>query len=152
MKLVLYLLAAAIVVLAAADDAELLPGGPGKETVAHTCLECHDSASFRKKRLDRDAWSNTVGQMVDQGAQATEREQAAIVEYLVHNFGPDSKVQINTAPFSEIRLVLNFTNEETKAIIAYREQRGDFKELRDLLKVPGLDTQRVEAKKEMLAF
>ena len=152
MKLALYLLAVPISLSAAADDAKLLPDGPGKELVAHTCLECHDSASFRKKRLDHDAWSNTVGQMVDQGAQATEREQATIIDYLVHNFGPDSKVRINTAPFSEIRLVLNFTNEETKAIVAYREQHGDFKELRDLLKVPGLDTQRVEAKKEMLAF
>lgn len=152
MKPALYLLAAAIALLAADDDAKLLPDGPGKEVVAHTCLQCHDSASFRKKRLTRDAWSDTVGQMVDQGAQATEKEQAAILDYLVQNFGPDSKVRINTAPFSEIRLVLSFTNEETKAIIDYREQHGAFKELRDLLKVPGLDTQRVEAKKEMLAF
>jgi competence protein ComEA len=152
MKLVFCLLAATILLLAAADDAQLLPDGPGKEVVVRTCLECHDSASFRKKRLDRDAWTDTVGQMVDQGAQATSQEQAAILDYLVHNFGPDSKVRINTAPFSEIRTVLDFTNEDTKAIIAYREQHGDFKDLRDLLKVPGLDAQKVEAKKEMLAF
>jgi competence ComEA-like helix-hairpin-helix protein len=153
MKFSLYLLAVGMVALAAADDdAKLLPDGPGKEVVAHTCLECHDSSSFRKKRLDHDAWSETVGQMVDQGAQASTQEQAVILDYLLHNFGPDSKVRINTAPFSEIRSVLSFTNEETKAIIAYREQHGDFKELRDLLKVPGLDTQRVEAKKDMLAF
>jgi len=152
MKLGFYLLAPAILVLAAADDAKLLPDGPGKEVIARTCLECHDSASFRKKRLDRDAWTETVGQMIDQGAQATSQEQAAILDYLVHNFGPDSKVRINTAPFSEIRAVLSFTNEETKAIIAYREQHGDFKDLRELLKVPGLDAQSVEAKKEMLVF
>jgi len=152
MKLVFYLFAAATAALAADDDAKLLPDGPGKEVVAHTCLQCHDSASFRKKRLNRDAWSDTVGQMIDQGAQATEPEQAAILDYLVHNFGPDSKVRINTAPFSEIRIVLSFTNDETKAVIDYREQHGDFKELRDLLKVPGLDRQRVEAKKDMVAF
>jgi competence protein ComEA len=152
MKLVFYLLATPILVLAADDDAKLLPDGPAKEVIARTCLECHDSASFRKKRLDRDAWTDTVGQMIDQGAQATSQEQAAILDYLVHNFGPDSKVRINTAPFSEIRAVLNFTNDETKAIIAYRDRHGDFKDLRDLLKVPGLDTQRVGAKKEMLAF
>jgi competence ComEA-like helix-hairpin-helix protein len=153
MKLVFYLLTTAVLVMAAADDdAKLLPDGPGKELIARTCLECHDSASFRKKRQDKDAWSDTVGQMVDQGAQATTQEQTAIIDYLVHNFGPDSKVRINTAPFSEIRAVLNFTNEDTKAIISYREQHGDFKDLRDLLKVPGLDTQRVEAKKDMLAF
>jgi competence protein ComEA len=152
MKLAFCFLAAAFLAVAADDDAKLLPEGPGKEVVVRTCLECHDASSFRKKRLNGDAWSDTVGQMVDQGAQATSQEQAAIVDYLVHNFGPDSKVRINTAPFSEIRIVLGFTNEETKAIIAYRDQHGDFKELRDLASVPGVDSKKVEAKKEMLAF
>jgi competence protein ComEA len=152
MKLPLCFLTAALLTAAADDDAKLLPDGPGNEVIVRSCLECHDAASFRKKRLTRDDWTDTVGRMVDQGAQATSQEQTAIVEYLVHNFGPDSKVRINTAPFSEIRIVLDFTNEETKAIIAYRDQHGDFKELRDLLNVPGVDSKKVEAKKEMLAF
>jgi competence protein ComEA len=130
----------------------MLPDGPGKDVIVRTCLECHDAASFRKKRLNQDGWTDTVGQMVDQGANATAQEQTAIVDYLVHNFGPDSKVRINTAPASEIRLVLGFTNEETKAIIAYRDEHGDFKELPDLLKVPGIDSKKVEAKKDMLTF
>jgi competence protein ComEA len=152
MKLAFCFLAAALLAAAADDDAKLLPESPGKEVIVRTCLECHDASSFRKKRLSRDAWSDTVGQMVDQGAQATSQEQTAIIEYLVHNFGPDSKVRINTAPFSEVRIVLGFTNEETKAIIAYRDQHGDFKELRDLLAVPGVDSKKVEAKKDTLAF
>jgi len=152
MKFALCILAAAFLAIADGDDAKLLPEGPSKELMIRTCLQCHDSSSFRKKRQTSDEWLETVGQMVDQGADATNQEQTAIVEYLVHNFGPDSKVRINTAPFSEIRSVLSFTNEETKAIIAYRDQHGDFKQLRDLLNVPGLDSKKVEAKKEMLAF
>jgi competence protein ComEA len=150
--LVFCFLAAAILAMAADDDAKLLPDGPGKEVIVRACLECHDASGFRKLRLNRDDWTEKVGQMVDQGAQATSQEQTAIIDYLVHNFGPDSKVRINTAPFSEIRVVLGFTNEETKAIIAYREQHGNFKELRELLNVPGVDSKKVEAKKEMLAF
>ncbi|MGA3238301.1 MAG: helix-hairpin-helix domain-containing protein [Bryobacteraceae bacterium] len=145
-------LAVTLLAAAADDDVKMLPDGPGKEVIVRTCLECHDAGSFRKKRLDQDGWTETVGQMVDQGANATAQEQTAIVEYLVHNFGPDSKVRINTAPVSEIRVVLGFTNEETKAIIAYRDEHGDFKELPDLLKVPGIDSKKVEAKKDMLAF
>jgi competence ComEA-like helix-hairpin-helix protein len=152
MKPALFLLAVAVLTLAAADDATMLPEGPAKELVAHTCLECHDSGSFRKRRQSRDDWAETVGQMVDQGAQATDQEQAAIVDYMVHNFGPDSKVRINTAPYSEVRVVLAFTNEEAKAVVAYREQHGDFKQLSDLLSVPGIDPKKVEAKKEMLIF
>jgi competence ComEA-like helix-hairpin-helix protein len=152
MKPAFCFLAAAFLAIAADDEAKLLPDGPGKELITRTCFQCHDSSSFRKKRLNSDGWTETVGQMVDQGADATSQEQAAIVEYLVQNFGPGSKVRINTAPFSEIRIVLSFTNEETKAIIAYRDQHGAFKQLSDLLKVPGLDSKSVEAKKDMLAF
>jgi competence protein ComEA len=152
MKPALCFLIPALLAAAADDDAKLLPDGPGKEVIVRTCLECHDASSFRKQRLNRDDWTEKVGQMVDQGANATAQEQTAIVEYLVHNFGPGSKVRINTAPFSEIRVVLSFTNEETKAIIAYRDQHGNFKDLRDLLNVPGIDSKKVEAKKEMLAF
>ncbi len=90
--------------------------------------------------------------MVEQGAEATEQEQTAIVDYLVHNFGPDSKVRINTAPATEIRVVLGFANDEAKAVVAYREQHGDFKQIADLLKVPGLNSSKVEAAKERLTF
>jgi competence ComEA-like helix-hairpin-helix protein len=152
MKPALCVLAAVCLAIAADDDAKLLPEGPSKELVAHTCLQCHDSGSFRKKRLDRDAWGETVGKMVDQGAEATEKEQTAIIEYLVQNFGPDSKVRINTAPFSEIRVVLGFSSDDTKAIMAYREQHGAFKELQDLLKVPGLNPKTVEDAKGLIAF
>jgi competence protein ComEA len=152
MKFAFCILAAAFLIVAADDEAKLLPDGAGKELVVRTCFQCHDSSSFRKKRLSSDDWAETVGKMVDQGAEATDQEQAVIAGYLVNNFGPDSKVRINTAPFTEIRVVLGFTNDETKAIIAYREQHGDFKQLRDLLKVPGLDSVKVEAKKDMLAF
>ena len=108
MKLVLYLLAAAIVVLAAADDAELLPGGPGKETVAHTCLECHDSASFRKKRLDRDAWSNTVGQMVDQGSP----ERVLTAENMRIAYGAHAHIGRNPVTGRPMILALTSVREE----------------------------------------
>src|SRR5580700_7384722 len=91
MKFTLSILAAAFLVIAGEDEAKLLPDGPGKDVVIRACFECHDSSSFRKKRLSRDAWAETVGQMVDQGADATSQEQTAIVEYLVRNFGPGSK-------------------------------------------------------------
>jgi competence protein ComEA len=152
MRLLICLFAVAIPALAAGDDAKMLPDGTGKELVVKTCLECHDSSSFRKRRFNEDKWTETVGLMADQGAHATDDQQAIIVAYLVQNFGPDSKVRINTAPATEIRVVLSFTNEESKAIVAYRDQHGDFKDLRDLLRVPGLDSAKVEAKKDMLAF
>jgi competence ComEA-like helix-hairpin-helix protein len=134
------------------DDVKALPDGPGKETVAKTCIACHGAASFRKMRLTEDEWWEKVGDMVDRGAKADEKEQAAVVAYLAKNFGKDSKVNVNTAPHSELIVVLKFSGDESQAIVSYRTDYGNFKEWRDLLKVPGVDSKKVEAQKDKMAF
>ena len=134
------------------DDIKSLPEGPGKEIVAKVCIDCHGAASFRKMRLTEDEWWDKVGDMVDRGAKANEKEQASVVAYLATNFGKDSKVDINSAPHSELIVVLGFTAAESQAIVAYRTDYGNFKEWRDLLKVPGVDSLKVEAKKDKMSF
>ena len=140
------------VALAAGDDARDLPDGPGKELVAKVCIDCHSAATFRKMRLDENLWWDKVGDMVDRGAKADEKQQAEIVAYLVDRFGPDSKVNMNTAPLSELMVVLGFTADESKALVAYRTSRGPFKEWSDVAKAPGVDARKVEAQKEKMAF
>ena len=139
---------------AAADQQEvkLLPEGPGKEAVVRVCLECHGVANFRKVRKDAGEWSESVDDMVDRGAKATPPEVNAIVAYLVKNFGKDAKVQMNTAPLEEIKVVLGFTVPEAQAVVDYRERSGAYKSWRDLLKAPGVDAAKVEAKKDAMAF
>jgi competence protein ComEA len=134
------------------DDAKTLPDGPGKEIVGKACVDCHDAGNFRKKRLTEDQWWEKVGEMVEQGAKANEQEQTAIVAYLVKNFGPDSKVHMNSAPHSELIVVLGFTPTEAQSIVAYRKDYGSFKEWKDVLKVPGVDAGKVEAQKERMVF
>lgn len=134
------------------DDAKALPDGPGKEIVAKACIDCHGAANFRKKRLSEDEWWEQVADMVARGAKATEREQTAVVAYLAQNFGQNSKVDMNSAPISEILVVLGFTASDSQAIVAYRADYGSFKEWHDLLKVPGVDARKVEDKKELMAF
>ena len=138
--------------LAADPEADRLPVGAGKEVVAKVCGECHGTENFRKKRLTKDEWGKTVDQMVDEGATATDDEITAIVDYLALNFGKDSKVWVNTAPLAELKSVLGFTNEEANAILAWRAEKGDLHSAADLQKVPGLDANKVEAKKELMAF
>lgn len=138
--------------LAADDEAKLLPEGPGREVTGKVCLNCHEAVSFRKARLDRDEWEKEVGIMVDNGAKATDEELAAIVDYLVENFGPQSKIHINTAPLGEIKSVLALTAAQAVAVVDYREAHGNFKTWQDLLKVPQMDAKRIEEKKDLLAF
>ena len=75
-----------------------------------------------------------------------------VVDYLALNFGPDSKVNMNTAPLEEIKVQLGFTVPESQAVIEYRKQNGGFKEWQDVLKVSGVDKAKVETKKDKMAF
>ena len=144
----------ALLPASAADDkgASDLPGGPGKDLTARICLDCHDSGNFRRKRFTSDDWSDSVADMVDRGAKATPAEIDAVVAYLATNFGPDSPVRINTAPFAEIKFVLGFTVAETTALLQYRQKFGPLKGFPDLLKVPGIDPAKAASRKPQIAF
>lgn len=143
-----------IAAIAADDDgnAHLLPDGPGKEVIAKVCTECHSVDRMRSLRLSKDDWYDKIADMVDKGAKTTDAETETIVEYLTRNFGKDSKILMNTAPMIEIKAVLGFKVAEVDAVIAYRQSHGNFKDIYDLLKVPGIDPQKVEAKKDLMVF
>jgi len=153
-KLLWSLAAAASLALALPvdDDAKNLPEGPGKDIVAKVCIDCHGSANFRKLRLDEDQWWEKVGDMVERGARADDKQQAGMVAYLVKYFGKTSPVLVNTAPHSELIVVLGFSAPESQAIVSYRTDYGPFKQWQDLLKVPGVDAKKVEAHKDKMIF
>jgi len=152
MRLSPFLAAVALCLAADDPDAKRLPDGPGKDAIIHVCFECHDSGRFRAQRVDRDEWSDKVADMVDRGAKASEGEIGAVIDYLARNFGPDSKMQVNTAPMVELKAILGITAKQAQAIVDYREANGDFKQWQDLEKVPGIDAQKIEEKKDLLAF
>jgi len=137
---------------AADDEAKLLPEGPGKELVGRICFDCHGAGNIRKVRLDRDAWADQVAEMADRGAKGSEAELSTVVDYLTKNFGKDSKINVNTAPLVELKVVLGLTVKESQAVIEYREANGKFQAWQDLQKVPGMDGQKIEAKKDLVAF
>ena len=147
-----YALVSACFAFAGQDDLKRLPDLPGKDTVVRVCTTCHGPGNFTKKRLDRDDWDDQVADMVERGAKATPEELAAVVNYLTANFGPDAKVNVNNAPIDELKSVLGLSTTEAKAIVEYRQERGKFKEWRDLLKVPGVDAKKIEAKAQRMAF
>lgn len=134
------------------EEADRLPAGPGKPALVKVCGECHGFEGIRKQRLNKDDWSDKIGEMVEHGAKGTDEEMAALLDYLTQTFGKDSRIWMNTAPFSELKAVLKLTNAEADAIIEYRKQNGDFKQWSDVVKVPGLDQKKVETSKDKMAF
>jgi competence protein ComEA len=134
------------------EEARNLPSGAGKDAVAKVCLSCHGAGNFRQLRLNQDGWSDKVADMVDKGAQASDTETTAVISYLVQYFGPDSKVNVNTAPFQEIKAMLKLNAKETQAVMDYRQQNGPFKAVADMEKIPGVPADKVEAQREKIVF
>jgi competence protein ComEA len=139
-------------VLVADESAALLPGGPGKDVVSRICTDCHDTSNIRKLRMARDGWSEKIDDMVERGAKGTDQEMTVVLDYLTKNFGPDSKINVNTAPFSELKAILGLTNDETEAVLDYRKKNGNFQQWKDLLRIAGVEGKKIEVKKDLLVF
>jgi cytochrome c5 len=68
-------------------SAASLPEGAHRDLVVRTCALCHPIDLVVAQRRTQEQWEELIGKMLDRGAQATDAEQAQILEYLVHNFG-----------------------------------------------------------------
>ena len=143
-----------LLLLAAGNSAwAQLPDGAGKDVLQQVCGKCHDAAVVAGYHLGKDGWTDTISKMIDQGAEGTDAQFNAILTYLVKNFGPETtKVNINKAPSKDLETQLGITPKEADAIVKYRDEKGAFKEIDDLKKVPDLDFKKIEAKKDLLAF
>jgi sulfite dehydrogenase (cytochrome) subunit B len=86
---------AAVIVLAAAaayaDEQEVtLKDAPGREAVENNCAACHslDYPRTNAPFMDRKMWQAEVNKMINVfGAPIAPTDAAAIVDYLVKNYG-----------------------------------------------------------------
>jgi competence protein ComEA len=133
-------------ILLLASIAQDLPDGPGKAEVLKVCRDCHDLDTITVENRTKDGWKKTVAKMVDRGAEGTDEEFEAVVNYLTKNF---RRINVNKASAEEIVAGIDFSAKEAEAIVGYREKNGPYKSWRDLTKV--IDSSRVEAKKNHIA-
>jgi competence protein ComEA len=130
-----------------------LPDGPGKDITLEICGTCHDAKVLALQHQGTQGWTDTISKMIEKGAEGTEEQFNAILNYLVKNFGPaPAPVNINQAPARELESQLEITSKEAAAIVKYRGEKGLFKALDDLKKIPGLDFKKIEAKKDRIIF
>ena len=66
------------------------PPGEGKAIADSACLACHSTDLVRQQRLTEKQWTASVTKMVGWGADVPESRRAALIAYLVKNFGPDN--------------------------------------------------------------
>jgi competence protein ComEA len=131
-----------------------LPDGTGKEEARKLCSGCHELEKSFSTRQDRAGWQLTLEKMVSYGMKATEKDIATVLEYVVRNFPADDvpKIKVNEAKAIELESGLSLRRSQAAAIIQYREKNGPFKSIEDLKKVPGIDTAKIEARKDRLVF
>ena len=128
-----------------------LPDGPGKALVERICSGCHGVGVFTDNRNTKERWGAVVDDMVSRGAEGTDEEINQVVEYLSKNFGP-VKVNVNKAGAEELAKTLVISQQNAGAIVEYRAKNGAFKNLEALKSVPGIDSKRIEAKKDWIEF
>jgi len=131
-----------------------LPEGPGRAETEKVCKGCHEVERSVSLRQDRDGWQTTLGKMVALGTKGTDAELAAILDYLARNFPAEEvpPVNVNKAAAIELESRLSLRRSQAAAVIAYRAKNGDFKSIEDLKKVPGIDSDKIEAKKDRIVF
>lgn len=128
-----------------------LPEAPGKETFQTVCSRCHSPSAVIGKQGSKQWWQSKVTEMLQEETDVPDADVDAIVAYLAKNF-PVVKINVNKAVAKDLESGLELTSKESEAIVQYREAKGSFKTMDDLKKVPGLDSVKIESKKERLEF
>jgi competence protein ComEA len=131
--------------------AQTLPDGPGKDVVQKMCTPCHTLSNVVKARMTKERWAAVVDDMVARGAEGTDDEIGRVIDYLAANFAA-KRVNVNRASPADLVSSLGLTASDADAIVRYRTDKGKFKELQDLMKVPGVDSKKIAASKDSIEF
>ena len=133
---------------------DILPDGPGKKETLQVCSACHEAAKATSVKLTREGWVETIDRMKAFGASGSDEEFAAIVEYLSTNFKGDTvrPLDMNTAESIDLESVLQLLRRESRAVLEYREKRGQFSSLDDLKGLDPVIFKKIEARKDRIVF
>jgi competence protein ComEA len=140
------------VALAAASSAVLqsgteLPDVPGRDVAVRVCGSCHAATLITERMRTQEEWKLTMDNMASYGAEATEAEFEQVLKYALNVAG-----KVNTAPAAELGPVLDVSPDVAAAVEKYRADHGKFASLDDLKKVPGVDAQKLDRRKDRLEY
>lgn len=136
-------------ILTGQSNEESLPAGPAKEKLVKLCVGCHEMDLVVARRHTRAEWEGVMEDMIARGSKGTAADMAALVDYLNQNLG---KVNVNEASAKEIQQALKISEADARAIVAWREQNGHFKNFEEVRKVPGVDQSTIRDKRGWMSF
>jgi competence protein ComEA len=141
-----------VLFLSAAAAQEKLPAGPGRDAMKKVCSKCHGAENVIGLAKSREEWGELVGKMVDLGAEGSVDDFNDVVDYLTEHFPQAARVNVNKVAAKDLENSLGFSSKEAEAIVSYRAEKGNFKSIEDLQKVPGIDVKKVQARRDRYAF
>lgn len=122
--------------------------GRDKSAFEAVCGACHPANLDNDLRTEAE-WNETIDKMMSLGAKGTDDQFDALLRFLLHT---RTKVNVNVAPASEIAPVLDISESAAEAVVKRRAEKGNFKNLDELKKVPGLDATKLEARRDRIRF
>jgi competence protein ComEA len=134
---------------AQAGQAAGLPDTPATPLFVRVCGDCHDVQRVISRRRTRAEWLDTIRQMIEDGAEASEEEFDVVLEFLLSNSGA---VAINTAKAEDLVTVLGIGKKDADAIVSYRAAKGPFADFAAVRAVPEIDISKLEQRKDSLRF
>ena len=121
-----------------------------EETFTFVCIKCHTADRVVGSRRTRAQWEETITTMqTARGAVITDEEFETVLNYLVKEHG---RVNINRATVDDIVEVLGMPAATAETIVKYRREQGTFEDFDALAKVPGLDLEKLEKKRDAISF
>ncbi len=114
-----------------------------------TCSLCHDAQRILSNRRTRDQWSEVIDKMVERGAQGSDDDFNAVLEYLVSHYG---RINVNRGSAKDLETVLKLSDKDAEAIVAYRKDHGPIADFDALSQVPEVDVQKLSQNRDGISY
>jgi competence ComEA-like helix-hairpin-helix protein len=152
------LLAATIVTSAQQPPAAPAPDQPaaqsaadakGAATFARVCSTCHDGARILSTRRSKTQWTEVIEKMLERGAQVSDEDFEEVMGYLLRNYG---RINVNRAAAEDLVIVVGVSEKDAEAIVKHRTSQGDFADFDAIVKVPGIDVEKLTKGRDAISF
>ena len=101
-------------------------------------------------RRTRPQWEEAIEAMINtRGAKVSDEEYDTVLGYLVREHG---RVDINRARATDIVEVLGIEAAVGNTIVEYRREHGPYEDFEALVKVPGINREQLEKKRDAITF
>lgn len=133
---------------------ELLPPGPGRESVATTCITCHGLKSVVLGRKSQPEWAKAVNDMIQRGAPVFPDEIEPMVQYLSKSFPANlpKPVNVNTATAADLQKIPGMKPELAAKIVDARAKSGPFKDSAELQHAANIDKADFDSVRYLLKY